>query len=149
MAKSKLTQKDTQGQEESLDARDGFGAYLDEMSKMKFVDFRKKSVEAFEEIDTGFDIVQDAIRKNIDWYAKDRDKYLDEIGKKFEFMDEDLKQCMESIAEKISVMQGFLYVLMLKNLEEKKDMATQKEIAELLDIDYYNFVGQWVCGPNV
>ena len=134
MAENTVTSKDTPGQEDSLDAKEGFGAYLDEMSKMKFVDFRKRSVEAFEEIDTGFDIVQDAMLKNIDWYAKDRNKFLDVIKKRFEGIDSDIGRICDGVADRLESLESilFLYNSTKQSLgsEKRKALASALSIKE-------------------
>jgi hypothetical protein len=138
MTNSKVSSKDTQRQEESPSAKDGFGAYLDEMSKMKYVDFRKKSVEAFEEIDTGFDIVQDAIRENIKWYAKDRDTYIDDIVERFENIEKLVDRYANGIMKRIENLELHIFVAhtLLKRVRGVSlEPEHQKGLAEMLNVN--------------
>jgi hypothetical protein len=82
MAKAKVSSKGTPKQEDFLD---GFEVHMEEMSKMKYVDFRKAAAGLFATI-------HNAMIENIKWYAKDRDGYIDVITKKFKEIDESQKK---------------------------------------------------------
>ncbi|MBW2252627.1 MAG: hypothetical protein JRF60_18885 [Deltaproteobacteria bacterium] len=124
MAKAKVSSKGTPKQEDFLD---GFEVHMEEMSKMKYVDFRKAAAGLFATI-------HNAMIENIKWYAKDRDGYIDVITKKFKEIDE----ILEIARGRIENLEHQLYAVavIVKKLDGTPFCdESQKKFASGLNID--------------
>jgi len=125
MAENTVSSKDTSRQE---DSPDGFEVHMEEMSKMKYVDFRKEAAGLFATI-------HDAMIENIKWYAKDRDGYIDVITKKFKEIDE----ILEIARGHIKNLKHQLYavaVIVKKSEGTPTSLEDLKKFASGLNIDF-------------
>ena len=100
MAENTVSSKDTPGQEDSID---GFAVHMEEMSKMKYADFRKEAIQIFKEI-------QDTMLENVEWNAQQRklvsnaskdafkvtDRLLNLIMDRIENLEQQFKEATES-----------------------------------------------------
>ena len=128
MAKSKLTQKDTPRQEDS--GTPEFDAVLDEMSKMKYVDFREYAIQLFREFYGYMDEMVDLQKEGNEDCPK-------VIKKRSEANGEMLDWFVNKILDRIENLELHLFIahtLLMRVRGKSLKPEGQKELASMLNV---------------
>lgn len=137
MAKKKVSQKDTPRQETPEDSltevAESLKGELQKLSGMKFTDFRQRVVAFIGDI-------CETIEKSIEWYANDRDGYLDTITKRFESTDEVIKKISSAACNRFENLEHVVFVMAISFLEHTQGTPAshdqKKGISGLLGYDW-------------
>jgi len=124
MAKSNVSSKGTPRQGDSLDE---FGIHLEKMSKMKYQDFRKETIQIFKEI-------QDSMLENIKWNTDQRKLILNTSKDAFKVND----RLFNLIIDRIENLEHHVYavaVVVKKSGGTTTSLEALKNFASGLNID--------------